>query len=276
VRRPAGEKWPAAPVGEKSARILVVREKWVAIDKPPGLSLATRRSEPGAAAERLLAALPAEERSLLVGPPGADRADVFLVHRLDVGTSGVVLLARDEAAHRDLSRAFAERRVEKVYWALVWGRPRPAVGVFEAPLGPDRADRRRMRVDPAGRPARTAYRVMAVAPRQSPTVSWVELRPATGRTHQIRVHLADAGHPIVGDDLYGGPRHRGVRDARRRKALDPGHTLLHARSLSLPSPPLETTERIEAPLPPRFARALSDLGFAVAVPDLGRLPASAE
>jgi 23S rRNA-/tRNA-specific pseudouridylate synthase len=118
-----------------------------------------------------------------------------------------------------------------------------------------------MRADADGRPARTVYRVLAVAGRSHPTVSLVELRPETGRTHQIRVHLADAGHPIVGDDLYGGPRHHGVREAKLRRLLDPGHTLLHARSLALPSPPLEAPERIEAPLPPRFARALDALGL---------------
>ncbi len=234
--------------------MLYADERIVALDKPPGVSLATRRAEPGAAVTRLLAALPDAERSANALDPGALR----LVHRLDVGTSGVVLLARDEDAHRELVRAFAARRVAKVYLALVWGRPRPAEGSWSFPLGPDRADRRRMRVDPEGRPAVTAYHVAG----RAPGAALVRLEPATGRTHQIRVHLAHAGHPVVGDDLYGGPRHRGVRDPALRRLLDPGHTLLHAWRLHLPATAAGPELIVTAPLPAEFAAALAGLGLA--------------
>jgi RluA family pseudouridine synthase len=194
------------------------------LDKPAGLSLATPRASGDAAARRLVAALPAEERAALEG------RELHLVHRLDEPTSGLVLVALDAEMHRDLVRALAERRVAKLYLAIVWGRPRPRRFRFEQPLGPDRADRRRMRVDPEGRPAATDGWVVAHAPH----VALVALWPRTGRTHQIRVHLAAAGHPIVGDDLYGGPRERAVRDAALRRALEPGRALLHAFRLEVP------------------------------------------
>lgn len=224
----------------------------VVLDKPPGLSLATRRDQPGAAVLRLMAALGEEERALL----GA--GELHLVHRLDIGTSGLVVLARDAEMHRQVAQAFAERRVDKTYLALVWGRPRPRGGRFEEALGPDRQDRRRMLVDPEGRPAVTRYRNLAIARH----VTLVELEPETGRTHQIRVHLAHAGHPIVGDDLYGGPRHRGVRDPALRDALAPAHTLLHAVRLRLPAPPLEAPLELRAPLPAAFLRAVEAAGLA--------------
>jgi len=231
------------------------------LDKPPGLSLATPRDRPGRAAERLVAALPGAERAQLEG------RELHLVHRLDAPTSGLVLVALDAEEHRRLTVELSERRILKLYLALVWGHPRPAHGRFDAPLGPDRADRRRMRVDAGGRPAVTDWAVLGAAPH----VALVALRPRTGRTHQIRVHLAAAGHPIVGDDLYGGPRHRGVRDPALRAALDPGRTLLHAWRLELPE---RTPSRFETPPPADFLAALAACGLDLAAGAPGwRLPA---
>ena len=235
--------------------MLYADERIVALDKPPGVSLATRRAEPGAAVDPPPRGAPGRRARV---PTPSIAGALRLVHRLDVGTSGVVLLARDEDAHRELVRAFAARRVAKIYLALVWGRPRPAEGSWSFPLGPDRADRRRMRVDPEGRPAVTAYRVAG----RAPGAALVRLEPATGRTHQIRVHLAHAGHPVVGDDLYGGPRHRGVRDPALRRLLDPGHTLLHAWRLHLPATAAGPELIVTAPLPAEFAAALAGLGLA--------------
>lgn len=230
-------------------------ERILALGKPAGVSLATRRGEPGAAVARLLAALPAAERDGY----GLDASTLHLVHRLDVGTSGLVLLARDAAAHRALVAALASRAIAKTYLALVWGHPRPAIGRFEEPLGPDRSDRRRMRVDPAGRAATTAYAVVS----RAPYLALVRLEPHTGRTHQIRVHLAHAGHPVVGDDLYGGPRHRGVRDTRLRALLAPDHTYLHAARLHLPATAASAELFLHAPLPADFADALQACGLAL-------------
>jgi RluA family pseudouridine synthase len=238
-----------------SARAAVLHsdERLVALAKPPGVSLATPRREPHAAVTRLLAALSEAERAL----HGLDVDNLLLVHRLDVGTSGVVLLARGGDAHRELVAAFVSRQVEKTYLALVWGRPRPPRGRIEEPLAPDRRDRRRMRIDAAGRAASTTYETLA----RGPQVSLLRLTPLTGRTHQLRVHLAGAGHPIVGDDLYGGPRHRGVRDPALRRALDPGRPLLHAWRLRLP--PARTTAEliVTAPLPADLCAALAAAGI---------------
>ncbi len=236
-----------------AARVLYADERLVALDKPAGVSLATRRVEEGAAAARLVAALPAAERAEHV----LDAGGLLLVHRLDVGTSGVVLLARDEECHRTLARAFAERRVAKTYLALAWGHPRPPRGEWTWALGPDRRDRRRMTVSADGRAAVTGYAVAGRAPH----VALVRLAPATGRTHQLRVHLAHAGHPIVGDDLYGGPRHRAVRDAGLRALLDPGRPLLHAWRLHLPETALSPELIVSAPLPADLAAALAALAI---------------
>ena len=233
------------------ARIIHLGDRFAVLDKPPGLSLATPREHPEAAARRLLAALgPAERRDL------EDR-DVELVHRLDAPTSGLVLVAFDREMHRRLTRAFSERRVSKLYLAIVWGHPRPRSGVYAQPLGPDREDRRRMRVDPEGKPSRSAWRVLSTAPHLALVALWA----LTGRTHQLRVHLAAAGHPIVGDDLYGGPRERGLRDPRLRRALAVGRALLHAWRLEVPE--LEPS-RFEAALPMDFATVMAATGLSAA------------
>lgn len=189
------------------------------------------------------------------------------MHRLDVSTSGVVLVAFDDEAHARLARDFSERRVLKLYLALVWGHPRPARGLIDRPLGPDRRDRRRMRVDPDGRPARTIYAVVERAPR----FALVLLEPRTGRTHQLRVHLAASGHPVVGDDLYGGPRHRGVGDERLRETLAGARSMLHAWRLVLPD---GAPSRFESPLPEDFVRLASLSGLRLAsLDDLWHAPA---
>jgi 23S rRNA pseudouridine1911/1915/1917 synthase len=235
------------------ASVLHSDERLVALAKPPGVSLATPRREPHAAVLRLVAALDEAERAL----HGLDVGTLLLVHRLDVGTSGVVLLARDRDTHRELAAAFAARRVEKTYLALVWGRPRPPSGRFEQPLAPDRRDRRRMRVDASGRSAASVYETLA----RGRHVTLLRLTPLTGRTHQLRVHLAGAGHPIVGDDLYGGPRHRGVSNAALRSALDPGRPLLHAWRLCLPASRTTAELTVTAPLPADLRAALAGAGI---------------
>lgn len=229
--------------------VLFASPDFLALNKPAGASLATRRSAPGEVEERLRKLLASETSSLGPGP-------LFLVHRLDVGTTGLVLVARNAATLRLLSQALSRGDIHRTYLALVWGKPRPQEGVWDAPLAPDPRDRRKMRVDPQGKRAITAYRRLAHAP----PVSLMLLRPRTGRTHQIRVHLAAAGHPIVGDDLYGGPRHHGVRDPELRKLLAPTHPLLHAWRLELP----EGFEPrvLSAPLPEDFRATLQALGLA--------------
>ncbi|MEO8276897.1 MAG: RNA pseudouridine synthase [Thermoanaerobaculia bacterium] len=243
----------AIPARRLPADLLFFGDRFAAIAKPAGLSLRTSRSDPHGAARGLVESLRFKDRELFTG------RDPMLVHRLDESTSGVVLVALDSDMHRDLIGRFAERQAQKTYLALVWGHPRPAVGSWDARLGPDKKDRRRMRVDPEGRPALTEYRVLGSAPH----VALLALAPRTGRTHQLRVHLAAAGHPIVGDDLYGGPREHAVRSPALRAALTPGRSLLHAFRLAIPG--LEP-EAFEAPVPADLRATLAVCRLELAIP----------
>jgi 23S rRNA pseudouridine1911/1915/1917 synthase len=240
--------------GVKST-LVYVDERIAVVNKAPGVSLATPRSEPHGAVARLVQDLGADECESY----GLAAESLWLVHRLDVGTSGLVLLARDSGMHRSLSLDLAAKRITRVYVALVWGHPRPAEGRWDDPIGPDRNDRRRMKPDPAGRPAATRYRTL----RRASHASLVELRPETGRTHQIRVHLAGAGHWLVGDDLYAGARHRSVREPRLRTLLSPSHPFLHAWQLVLPATRTFPGLTLEAPLPDDFCAALEGLGVKI-------------
>lgn len=160
-----------------------------------------------------------------------------VVHRLDRGTSGVMVIAKNRAAAEHLSRQFADRTVTKVYWAVVDGVPRGASGRIRSMVGRSRSAPQRMTTAVPGRWAETEYRVIAVRPDDGGRRrSLLEVRPKTGRTHQIRVQLAALGHPLVGDPLYGGPA--GPRP------------LLHAHRLEFRHP--RTGERLAfvSPAPP--------------------------
>lgn len=227
---------------------LLESEIALAVDKPPGVSMATSSREEKSAASVV--------RRLLEACGEPHDPELRLVHRLDVGTSGVVLLARDDAAHRELSRAFQCGAARKTYRALAWGHPVPARGVYDEPLERDPNDGRKMRVARRGEGKRAVTRYETLA--RLPSVADLRLFPATGRTHQIRVHLAAHGHPIVGDDLYGGAtRWRGVRDPGRRRALQAAsRPLLHAERLAIPEVGID----VAAPLPSDYARVLDVLG----------------
>ncbi len=240
-----------------SSSLVYCDDRLAVINKSAGVSLITRRGEPFAAADRLVASLPAQTRVSF----GLEGGSLWLVHRLDVATTGLVLLARDQETHRELSVLFSRKLIFKTYLALVWGHPHPSSGRYEWALAPDRHDRRRMKADPLGRPAVTDYQTLATGPH----VTLLALRPKTGRTHQLRVHLAHAGHWIVGDDLYGGARHRGVKDWHLRSLLDPLHLLLHAWRLSFPGSPAGFPRELEAPLPADFAAVLGALDIAQAL-----------
>ena len=148
-----------------------------------------------------------------------------IVHRLDQHTSGVLVVAKSDAAHLGLAEAFAAREVVKTYHALVWGRPDPAEGVIARAIGRSSRDRTKMAIGVrGGRRAVTRYRI-AEAP---VGFAWLEIGLETGRTHQIRVHLQSIGHPVVGDARYGGVLWKSVQDPVRRKALKafPRHACL--------------------------------------------------
>jgi len=170
-----------------------------------------------------------------------------IVHRLDRDTSGLLVVARSTRAYEGLVAALARHDVERAYTALVWGRLDPPRGAVDAPIGRSTARRTRMAVRESGKEARTAYEVRATF--DDPVTSLLECRLETGRTHQIRVHLAAIHHPVVGDAPYGG----------RRQSLELDRPFLHAARLAFAHP--VTGDRIEVtePLPPELARVLDAL-----------------
>jgi len=167
-----------------------------------------------------------------------------LAHRLDRDTSGCLVLGRHAKALRRLGALFAAGAIEKLYWAVVAGRPPQDEGCFEAPLRKlTRGSGWRMAVDPAGRRAATRYRLRGAAD----GTAWLELHPLTGRTHQIRVHCAALGCPVLGDPIYG--------DAPA------GPLLLHARRITVPLYPARPPVVVTAPPPPHLFAALRRLGY---------------
>jgi 23S rRNA pseudouridine1911/1915/1917 synthase len=236
------EPTPAVPLPEDLPLALVHDDaRLLVIDKPAGLVV-----HPGAGASSgtLVNALLFHVRDLS-GVGGVLRPGI--VHRLDKGTSGLIVIAKDDAAHRALSAQFAAREVRKEYVAVVHGVPAPAAGTIDRPIGRDPVHRRRMAVDaPRARAARSTYAVRE----RLDGASLVDVRIHTGRTHQIRVHLHSLGHPIAGDELYGGRRTpSSVRpEARAALAAFP-RPALHAARLSFRHPATGDALAFESPLP---------------------------
>ena len=157
-----------------------------------------------------------------------------IVHRLDKDTSGLMLVAKDDQTHAALSRQLADRQMEKHYRAVVYGRMKEPSGVIEKPIGRSKTDRKKMAVDPEGRWARTEWTVL----QETPDRTLLDVHIVTGRTHQIRVHMASIGHPVLGDPLYG---HRHMPAAPR--------LMLHAYSLSFTHPATGERMTFTAPCP---------------------------
>lgn len=166
-----------------------------------------------------------------------------IVHRLDKDTSGLMVVAKTPQAQEGLVRALQARTVKRLYWAVALGRFAQTHGTIEAPIGRHPMQRTRMAVVPNGKPAVTHYRVL----RQYRSAAWVECRLETGRTHQIRVHLAHIGHPLLGDPVYA--THRRVPIRFNRQAL-------HAQSLALQHPTSGQALAWEAPMPEDFRQLL--------------------
>ena len=169
------------------------------------------------------------------------RARPGIVHRLDRGTSGVMVVAKHDTAHGALSKQFHDRTVQKVYTALVWGHPEPGQ-VFDRALGRDPKDRHK--ISSRARRTRSAYTRVERAEALD-GLSLVELSIASGRTHQIRVHLSEAGYPVAGDTLYGGGRRKGSAPVLAKLE----RPFLHASMLSFHHPADGRTVTIQAPLP---------------------------
>src|SRR5687768_16059578 len=214
-------------------RIVHADDALAVIEKPAGLVVHPAPSHSGPTLVDLLG-------DLLGG--GADPERPGIVHRLDRGTSGLLVVARTEDAHRALQEGVRERRVERVYLALAEGRISARTGTIDAPIGRASRQRHRMAVSgAASREARTHFEVLELLAAES----YVEARLETGRTHQIRAHFAAIGHPLVGDDVYGGPARPGLE-----------RQFLHAHRLAFDHP--VSGERLEfrSELPGDLAAAL--------------------
>lgn len=178
-----------------------------------------------------------------------------IVHRLDKLTSGLLVVAKNVESHRGLTRQFKNRQVKKEYLALVYGHLAPAVGTIDLPLGRDLRDRKKISVHARRRrEAVSHYR----KEREYGPFSLLRVRIETGRTHQIRVHMAQLGHPVVGDLLYGGNRCRNLADPHLRSAVQElGRHFLHAHRLAFCHPRTGEKLAFESPLPPELVRFLA-------------------
>jgi 23S rRNA pseudouridine1911/1915/1917 synthase len=184
------------PVPQDLALSIVYEdESLIVIDKPAGLVV---HPAPGNPDMTLVNALLAHCGDSLAGIGGVRRPGI--VHRLDKDTSGLMVAAKTERAHAHLSAAFADRSIERAYHAAVWGMPNPREGEIDLPIGRSSANRQKMAVVASGKPARTLYKVLRPL---GLVASLVECRLKTGRTHQIRVHMTELGHPLIGDPAYG-------------------------------------------------------------------------
>jgi 23S rRNA pseudouridine1911/1915/1917 synthase len=208
----------------------------IVINKPAGLVV-----HPGAGhREHTLVNALLNHCATLSGIGGKERPGI--VHRLDKETSGCLVVAKNDAAHRGLSKQLAERAVEKIYLALVAGKLRKPAGLIEAKIGRHPVHRQRMSATTLrGRDAKTEYRVL----RSSDRASLIECRPHSGRTHQIRAHLHHLGHPVLGDKVYA-----------PRLTKDFPRQMLHAWKLGFRHPRTGEWKNFEAPLPDDFATAL--------------------
>jgi 23S rRNA pseudouridine955/2504/2580 synthase len=241
---------PLSPEEADFARDMVIFEDEHAfvVNKPPGLA-----TQGGTKTTRHLDGM----LDALV-PEGSEQRP-RLVHRLDKDTSGAVLLARTPGSAAYFSKHFATRKARKIYWALVMGVPDISDGIIELPLAKQPGTGgEKMHVDEEnGQPSKTRYRVIERAGNRA---AWVELQPYTGRTHQLRVHMAAIGHPIVGDGKYGSKEAFLTGSISRKMHL-------HARRLKIGGPKGSKID-VLAELPEHFAESMEQLGFDQALGDL--------
>jgi 23S rRNA pseudouridine1911/1915/1917 synthase len=236
---------PVTPAGLEPEHIpldiLFENEDLLVINKPAGMVVHPAAGHStGTLVHAALGHAPEME-----GVGGEQRPGV--VHRLDKDTSGLILLAKNDYAHRWLQEQFRTRQAKKTYLALVDGRPPTPVGRIEAPIGRDPRQRKLMAVVPPGkgRPAFSEYTTLETFAAHT----LLEVNPETGRTHQIRLHLAFIGCPVAGDRVYG----------RRRASIDLDRHFLHAARLTIRLPRQEKPRSFEAPLPPELLRTLERL-----------------
>ena len=247
---------PATPRGQAIDLAIVYEDgDLIVIDKPAGMVV---HPAPGNPDMTLVNALIAHCGDSLSGVGGERRPGI--VHRLDKDTSGLLVVAKNDVTHQALAADFAARRIDRRYLAVVWGMPKAREGDIQGPIGRHPVDRKRMAVvRRGGKPALTHYRVLEAL---GPGASLVECRLATGRTHQIRVHLASIGHPLLGDPVYG------RESAERRARLTPeGRAVfaelhrqaLHAATLGFRHPRSGARLAFESALPLDLARLINAL-----------------
>lgn len=207
------------------------------VNKPPGM---TTHPAPGSRSGTLVNALLGISSELA---EGSDPERPGIVHRLDKDTSGLIVVAKNRKALENLSDQFKSRQVQKIYLALVKGHVRPEIGLIDAPIGRDHAHYKKMAIVASGRPAQTAFRVQ----RYFDNYTLLALKPQTGRTHQIRIHLKEVGYPVVGDTTYG------------QKSELIARQLLHAYKLTFRLPSTSQQRTFTAPLPIDIMDALEKL-----------------
>jgi 23S rRNA pseudouridine1911/1915/1917 synthase len=184
-----------------------------------------------------------------------------IVHRLDKDTSGLMVIAKTDAAHLALSQQFSKRTIDREYWAIVWGRFKEKRGTIEAPLGRSKRDRKKVAVTQDGKHAATDYQVLD----EFDFLSLVRLRLKTGRTHQIRVHLAHVGHPVFGDPTYGGRSNTwgGLQGKRAQQAMSLLRLItrqsLHAKTIGFVHPRTKQALSFESELPEDMQNVLKRL-----------------
>ena len=237
------------PAADPSVELTVVHEDddVIVIDKPTGLVV-----HPGAGHEgsTLVHGLLARYPELVIDghPVGGDPVRPGIVHRLDKGTSGLLVVARNDEAHAELVDQLSSHTVDRHYLALVWGHLDTNLGTIDAPVGRSRRDPLKMTVTNEGRDARTHYEVRETFADPQPT-SLLMCRLETGRTHQIRVHLRSIGRPVVGDELYGGAKPQ----------IPLGRPFLHAAELAFVHPRSGRTVEFRSPLADDLSEVLSTL-----------------
>jgi 23S rRNA pseudouridine1911/1915/1917 synthase len=259
-----GAAAPAVPPPQAMDLTVVFEDRHlIVVDKPAGLVV---HPAPGNPDRTLVNALLAHCGASLSGIGGVQRPGI--VHRLDKDTSGLLIAAKTDQAHRHLVRQFAEHSVGRAYYAVVWGNPVPDAGRISNRIGRNRSNRKKMAVvSDGGRAAVTDYRVIR---RLGSRASLIECKLSTGRTHQVRVHMASIGCPIIGDRLYGGRRQRSLTGTIRaagalqgategERAEPIGRQALHAYFIGFMHPAEPTWYQFESSIPNDINKLISFL-----------------
>lgn len=248
-------RWPTATPTQVLAQeipfeVLYEDEDLLVLNKPAELVV---HPAAGHADGTLVNALLHHCRGQLSGIGGVQRPGI--VHRLDLGTSGCLVVAKNDVTHRSLQDQFTDRTVEKVYHSIVCGALTPDEGEIRANIGRHKTQRKRMAITEPGQPGRSARTSFRLLERLS-EATYVEARIHTGRTHQIRVHFQHLGFPLVGDDVYGA---RANARLREQTGYSAPRQLLHARHLAFRHPRSRVWREFDAPLPEDFQSALDSL-----------------